>query len=167
MRIFHGGWICMMGMDAALIVCTFCLVFPSKSLMPFLRTFSPSLKITCYHGFQDMDSMALSQLLLTTSATLEIMYNHIYRHKTMWVNYTTYDMWCEQDTINPCMWPDIMVLSHEDEGESYHPYWYACMLSVFYVNIQRTGPQSTTPQIEKVYFLWVRWFGRDLMQSAG
>ena len=73
----------------------------------------------------------------------------------------------EQDTINPHTRPDIMVLSHEDEGESYHPYWYARVLSVFHVNIQHTGPQSTTPQIEKVYFLWVCWFGRDLMQSAG
>lgn len=85
----------------------------------------------------------------------------------MRVNYTTYDMRRKQDTVNPRTRPDIMVLSHEDDGDSYHPYWYARVLGIFHVNIHHTTPHSTTPQIQKVYFLWVRWFGRDLTHSAG
>ena len=59
---------------------------------------------------------------------MEIVYNQIYRHKTMQVNYTTYNMQHKQDTVNPYTQPDIMVLSHKDNGDSYHPYRYAHVL---------------------------------------
>ena len=73
----------------------------------------------------------------------------------------------EQDTINPCTRPDIMLLSHEDEGDSYHPYWYARVLGIFYINIKHTWPSSKTPHLQKIEFLYVRWFGRDLGYVAG
>ncbi|KAF8156614.1 hypothetical protein B0H34DRAFT_658016 [Crassisporium funariophilum] len=78
--------------------------------------------------------------------SVEIIYNWMYRHKTMCVNYTTYDMQREQDTVNPRTRPDIMVLSYEDDGDSYHPYWYACVLGIFHVNIQHTTPHLATSQ---------------------
>lgn len=99
--------------------------------------------------------------------TVEIVHNRLYKHKAMRVNYTTYDMRCEQDTINPRTRPDIMVLSHEDEGNSYHPYWYARVLGIFHVNICHRGPSSRTPHVQKIEFLFVRWFGRDLAHAAG
>ena len=73
----------------------------------------------------------------------------------------------EQDTINPRTHPDVMVLSHEDEGDSYHPYWYARVLGIFHVNIKHMGPSSRTPNVQKIEFLYVRWFGRDLAHAAG
>jgi len=63
-------WLDLHDGDVALIVCSFRLMFPSKYLMPFLRTSSPSLKIICYHSFWDTCLMGLSQLLPTMSATL-------------------------------------------------------------------------------------------------
>ena len=85
----------------------------------------------------------------------------------MRVNYTTYDMQCEQDTINPHTHPDIMLLSHEDEGDSYHPYWYTRLLGIFHVNIKHTGPRSRTPHVQKIELVYVQWFGRDLGHAAG
>jgi len=54
--------------------------------------------------------------------------NRIYSHKVLRVNYTTYDMRREQDSLNPRTHPDIMVLSQEpkmhEDGTPEHPYWY-------------------------------------------
>jgi hypothetical protein len=89
----------------------------------------------------------------------------------MRVNYTTYDMRREQDTINPRTRPDIMLLSHEDsdelEGNPYHPYWYARVLGIFHVNVKHSGPSSRTPHVQKIELLYVRWFGRDFVHAAG
>ncbi|PCH44467.1 hypothetical protein WOLCODRAFT_154510 [Wolfiporia cocos MD-104 SS10] len=59
-------------------------------------------------------------------ATLKILENKIYFHKVVRVNYTTYDMRRDQDTINPRTHPDVMVLAHEDDQDhnaNTHPYW--------------------------------------------
>ena len=73
----------------------------------------------------------------------------------------------EQDTINPHTRPDIMLLSHENEGDSYHPYWYACVIGIFHINVSHRGPRSRTPHVQKIEFLYVRWFGRHLAHAAG
>ena len=43
------------------------------------------------------------QTEFTTADRLDVLIrnNTIYRHKTMRINYTTYDMRCEQDSIKP------------------------------------------------------------------
>lgn len=51
---------------------------------------------------------------------INIKGNHVYLHSLLQINYTTYNLWCEQDTINPLTQANIMVLSHEDEHM--HPY---------------------------------------------
>ena len=69
--------------------------------------------------------------------TVEIIYNQLYKHKAMRVNYTTYDMWREQDTINPRTRPDIMLMSHEDEGADssllvcMHPWHLPCQYQTY------------------------------------
>ncbi|KAG1871097.1 hypothetical protein C8R48DRAFT_596433 [Suillus tomentosus] len=47
--------------------------------------------------------------------------DRIFCHKVPRINYTTYDLRCKQDSLNPQTHADIMVLSCEAE----HPYWYA------------------------------------------
>jgi len=110
-----------------LIVCPFCIVFPSQPLIFTLRVSFPSSR--------------------TTS--------------------TAYDMWREQDTINPVPTPDIMLLSHEDEGDSYHPYWYARVLGISHVNIEHSRRSSRTPHVQKFERLFVWWFGGDIMRLEG
>jgi hypothetical protein len=89
----------------------------------------------------------------------------MYKHEVFRVNYTTYDMRREQDSVNIRTHPYIMVLAHEDEGEEdeRHPYWYAKVLGIFHVNIRVSGDI----EVERMDFLWVHWFGRDPDHSSG
>ncbi|KAF4611550.1 hypothetical protein D9613_004494 [Agrocybe pediades] len=100
---------------------------------------------------------------------VHIVNNQIYRHKVIRVNYTTYDLRREQDSVNPRTHPDIMTPSHDDneEGSEYHPYWYARVVGIFHVNVRFTHPNTAKTKTQKMEFLWVRWFGRDLGYPAG
>ena len=91
--------------------------------------------------------------------------NRLYRHKAMRINYTTYDMRRDQDSINPRTHPDIMLQANIDEdAEDQHPFWYARVLGVFHVNVIRKGHFKKPRRTE---FLWVRWFGRDVSTNTG
>lgn len=43
--------------------------------------------------------------------SLQIVGNQLYHHGTLCMNYTMYDMCCNQDSINPKMHPDILMLA--------------------------------------------------------
>ena len=74
-----------------------------------------------------------------------------------------------QDSINPRTHPDVMVLSHEDDGvgEDLHPYWYARVIGMFHAEVQHLLSNGCRSATKKIQFLWVRWFGRDISYSAG
>lgn len=102
-------------------------------------------------------------------ASIIINKNTIYRHHVMRVNYTTYDLRREQDSINPRTHPDIMVLSGETDEtcDDPHPYWYGCVIGIFHANVLHVGPLSHSSQPQHMEFLFVRWFGHDLEYKAG
>ncbi|KAK7042827.1 GLOBIN domain-containing protein [Favolaschia claudopus] len=102
-------------------------------------------------------------------ADVNIVRDRLYTHKILRVNYTTYDLRRDQDTINTRTHPDIMVLAHEDEDDSRaHPYWYARIVGIFHAEVRHVGPRSkNTAKLHRMDFLWVRWFGRDTTHSAG
>ena len=82
--------------------------------------------------------------------------NKIYRHRLLRINYTTYDLQREFDSINPHTdHRDIMLLSNLD-GD--HPFCYARVLGIFHANIIYTGPGSKDFKSRRIEFLWVRWF---------
>lgn len=86
--------------------------------------------------------------------------NKLYEHATLRVNYTTYDMRREQDTITPRTHRDIMVLAHEDEQT--HPYWYARVVRIFHVDVEYRDPIThVCMSPTRMNFLFVRWFQRD------
>jgi hypothetical protein len=91
--------------------------------------------------------------------------NRMYKHDVIRVNYTTYDMRRAQDSINVRTHPYLMTLAHEDEeeGTTWHPYWYAKVLGIFHVVVRRSGYMET----ERMEFLWVHWFGRDPDHEGG
>lgn len=90
--------------------------------------------------------------------TIRIVDNRIYSAKVLRVNYTTYDVRRDQDSMNPRTSADVMVLSPET-GPQAHPFWYARVLGVFHARILHTGPSATNRSIQHMEFLWVRWFG--------
>ena len=92
--------------------------------------------------------------------TIRIVDNRIYSAKVLRVNYTTYDVRRDQDSMNPRTSADVMVLSPKT-GHWAHPFWYARVLGVFHARILHTGPSATNRSIQHMEFLWVRWFGID------
>ena len=81
---------------------------------------------------------------------IQFVNNRLYQHKTLCINYTTYDLRRQQDSLNPRTHPDIMLLSHEEPNEEIdaHPYWYARVVRIFHVNIIHKGPKSTLPETQ-------------------
>ena len=77
---------------------------------------------------------------------VHIVKNTIYHHKVLRINYTTYDMRCAQDSLNPQIpgHGNVMVLSpeNEDQNKNPHPYWYAHILGIYHAGIRYTGPNS-------------------------
>ncbi|KAI0363871.1 hypothetical protein BV20DRAFT_957443 [Pilatotrama ljubarskyi] len=89
-------------------------------------------------------------------AALRIRHNRMYIHKRMLVNYTSYDMRRQQDSINPSSHNDIMLLA---PAGSSHPHLYARVLGIFHVNVYLAGHGTEEPTLLQV--LWVRWFNLD------
>jgi len=58
--------------------------------------------------------------------------NQLYQHGTLRVNYTTYDMRRDQDSINPKTHPDILMLASDSQS---HPYIYARVIGIYHVDI--------------------------------
>ena len=91
-------------------------------LTPSIQDFIPCLKdfALCKILSQeyDFDEVSFSEAERTS---ITFVKNKIYQHKVMWVNYTTYNMRREQDSLNPRTHANIMVLSQEKEPDA-HPY---------------------------------------------
>ena len=88
--------------------------------------------------------------------------NTIYCQKTLRINYTTYDMRRDQDSLNTCNNADFMVLGCEnEENPDAHPYWYGRIIGIFHANINYQGPGSHSSDFQQMEFLWVCWLGRD------
>jgi hypothetical protein len=100
------------------------------------------------HEFSDADRSAVL-----------ILDNRVYSAKVLRVNYTTYDVRRDQDSINPRTRSDIMVYSPET-GPDAHPYWYARALGIFHARVLHVGAKSVNHSPQDMEFLWVRWFGQ-------
>ena len=90
---------------------------------------------------------------------VEIISNTLYRHKTLELTYTTYDMQEDKDTLYQRKSPDIMV--HSDDQE--HPYLYGRVLDLFHIDVKNRGPDSLLPNGETAILplAWIRWFRLD------
>ena len=81
--------------------------------------------------------------------------NKMYRHHLLRINYTTYDLQRESDSVNPHTdHRDIMLLSNSDGKD--HPFSYAWVLGIFHANVIYTRPGSKDFLSCRIEFLWVR-----------
>ena len=90
--------------------------------------------------------------------TVQILNNRIYLSKVLQVNFTSYDVHHEQDSMNPWTNCNVMVLSPKS-GEDVHPFWYTQVLGVFHARVLHTDPAAANKSIQNIQFLWVRWLG--------
>jgi hypothetical protein len=84
----------------------------------------------------------------------------------MSVNYTTYDVRRDRDTINTSSHPFVMVRSPET-GEGVHLYWYAQVLGIYHAPIWTTHPAASGNSVQQMQFLWVRWLGAEPRYRSG
>ena len=92
--------------------------------------------------------------------------NRFFEHAFLRVNYTTYDLRREQDSINPRTRADIMLLSQEDER--FHPFWYARVCLVFHILVEhRPDLLSPFSKPKRMDVLFVRWFRLDININSG
>ncbi|KAF9031056.1 hypothetical protein BJ165DRAFT_1358471, partial [Panaeolus papilionaceus] len=111
------------------------------------------------------ESTAPPNFTATELNCLRIRNNTAYRHSTVQINYTTYDMRRDFDTINPHSHPFIMTVSPEAAGHtstrppytSPSTFWYAAVLGIFHADVQRVGTNFEDLRFRTMYFLWVRW----------
>jgi hypothetical protein len=116
-------------------------------------TSMPDPKITSYDHFTDEDRSHIG-----------IKPDTLYRHKTLQLTYTTYDMREDQDSIYQRRYPDVMVLSDDEE----HPYLYGRVLDFFHIKATNNGPETLIPPDNDGVILqmaWVRWFKLDKPQG--
>ncbi|KIK33637.1 hypothetical protein CY34DRAFT_18247 [Suillus luteus UH-Slu-Lm8-n1] len=128
--------------------------------------FIPKLKdhlLTCLRGIEYTGD----ELNFTDEERAQILIanNKIYDHSVLRINYTTYDLCREKDSLNPRTRADVMVLSHEDD-DNRHPYWYTWIIRIFHVDVwdRNDGAMEKPCQME---FLFVRWFGRNAKFLSG
>jgi hypothetical protein len=149
--------------DPALEVSTllFLKIF-RRLLTVFYQNFIPNLKDYALCKVLDLEHDA-DEINFTESqrASITFVKNKIYQHKVLRVNYTTYDMRREQDSLNPRTHANIMVLSQEDDMNA-HPYWYARIIGIYHTFVRH----ESSPDPILIEFLLIRWYGLDLDRSS-
>ena len=101
--------------------------------------------------------------------SIRIQNNTIYQHGTVRINYTTYDLRRDYDTVNPRTHPFIMLHAPEGIPTNSHPFWYAAVLRIYHAYVQHIGPNAASGffRPKKMEFLLVRWLGLVPRRSFG
>ena len=82
------------------------------------------------------------------------------------MNYTTYDIRRDRDTINTNTHPFVMLRSPE-VGSDTHPYWYAQVLGIYHANVSMSHPAAPKHSAQHMEFLWVQWLGIEPGRWSG
>lgn len=122
-----------------------------------IQNFHPRLLDHLYARCQGLDYDGDEMSFPEERNQIIIKNEKIFTHQRLRVNYTTYDLQRDYDTINPTSnRPYVMVLSREDNGLS--PFWYAQVLGIYHANVIY---KKQSPYPKRMDFLFVRWLGRD------
>ncbi|EUC55247.1 hypothetical protein RSOL_104410 [Rhizoctonia solani AG-3 Rhs1AP] len=96
---------------------------------------------------------------------ITLVNDRIYSHGTLRVNYTSYDVRRQQDTINPqspCRFVVLPADNSSDSDNSSHPFLYAKVLGVYHAHVRFDRRPS-----RRMNFLWVRWLDYDKQEPGG
>ena len=125
------------------------------------QDFVEKLKTHLFRRLREAHGGKAREPTSTDVRSVRIMHDRVYTHKTMRINYDTYDMHRDQDTINPDSHADIMMRAQAD---SEHPYLYARVLSIFHMEALLMPPKGQHVQTawQTMHVCFVRWFEVDL-----
>ena len=82
------------------------------------------------------------------------------------MNYTTYDVRRDRNTINATSHPFVMLHSPK-VGTNTHPYWYAQVLGIYFAHVSTTHPTAPKHPAQRMEFVWVRWLGIEPRYRSG
>ncbi|KAG9093781.1 hypothetical protein FRC06_011376 [Ceratobasidium sp. 370] len=127
-----------------------------------IKFFSPQLKrhlLLQILGSHEHPSYCEEEL-----AQLHIHQDRIYSHRTLHINFTSYDVLRQQDVLNPSTPTHfVMLLSEPDEhSPSNHPFVYAKVLGIYHAKVSYRGSSPS-----RIDFLHVRWLYYDYSQPGG
>lgn len=119
------------------------------------------------HFRQLLEAHICERLQLESSTPIVFKNERIFQHAVFHVNYTTYDIQRDQDTIHRSTdRVALMVSTSHDESESAcFPWVYAHVLGIFHVEVLLPSKPDNDPT--HVEFLWVRWMERDTTVPVG
>lgn len=98
--------------------------------------------------------------------SVRLVNNTIFSVKQVSVNYTTYDIRRDCDTINTTTRPYVMLRSPE-VGTGAYPYWYAQVLGIYHAHVSTTHLAAPKHSAQHIEFLWVRWLGIEPGYRSG
>ncbi|EMD39734.1 hypothetical protein CERSUDRAFT_40464, partial [Gelatoporia subvermispora B] len=93
--------------------------------------------------------------------------NRLYQHKKLLINYTSYNMRHNRDSINSRTHSDVMLLSYEDESKNGHLYWYTRVAGIFHVDLCHQIEPDKWSDEQHMDVLLVWWYGRNLRHPGG
>jgi hypothetical protein len=89
--------------------------------------------------------------------------NHMYSHATLSINYTSYNVRCQHDVINPRTPCHFVLLPAKITNDpAAHPFIYVQVLGIYHAHIQYC---SHPPK--RMEFLWVQWLDYDEEEPGG
>jgi hypothetical protein len=140
--------------DPAIMVCLPVELYKDFHVM-YCQGFIPKLKDNILGRLLNRDYKGDSYGEFTEKDrdSVRISQENIYQCKMLRINYTTYNIRRDTDTISPTMYPDIMVKSPETSSHA-QPFWYARVIGIFHALVG-IGKNLKV----RMDFLWVRWFG--------
>ena len=97
-------------------------------------------------------------------SSVRIQGDTLFAHKVMRINFTTYDMRRDQDSINPDNHADVMMLA---PANSEHPFLYARVIGIFHVKAYTATLETTSISPQLVHVVWLRWFDLDTTAPGG
>ena len=103
---------------------------------------------------------------------VHIVNDRIYDHKTMRINYSTYDLQRDYDIINPSKHANVMTVSplfdaNSSSASDGHPFRYARVLGIYHTDVVYFCPTTQTSVAQTLEFVLVHWYRRDTSYKAG
>ncbi|KAL0577925.1 hypothetical protein V5O48_004064 [Marasmius crinis-equi] len=135
---------------------------------PAVKNFYDSLQACLLYHMLNLDrDEVLDQRTLNL---IRFLKNRIYTYKMYCLHYNTYDLRRKGQTVSLRTHPDIMMLVDETTAkETEHPYQYARVIGVFHTNVWIWNKDLAYKDmtVQRVQFLWVRWYELDITHCHG
>ncbi|KAI0691872.1 hypothetical protein C8T65DRAFT_745363, partial [Cerioporus squamosus] len=108
---------------------------------PALKNFYHQLKSHLLGQLEDCglliaDGLQPGEFSFQQQSRLLIWKEAIFWHEVLHLNYTTYDLRCSQDSVNPKNHGDIMLLADNSDTPGAHPFVYARIIRIFHINVR-------------------------------